>query len=92
VQPHATATAINQQLSKLNARKTAAHRPGVESRRLGGDCLADKAASAWKKTSGFHPVTAFADHGADGNGEPLAIVLRNGSACYLRNSAGSMIK
>jgi hypothetical protein len=25
-------------------------------------------------------MTAFADHGADGNGEPLAIVLRTGSA------------
>jgi hypothetical protein len=32
------------------------------------------------KTFGFHPMTAFADHGAGGNGEPLAIVLRNGSA------------
>ncbi len=34
----------------------------------------------WKKTFGFRPVTAFADHGASGNGEPLAIVLRAGSA------------
>ena len=25
-------------------------------------------------------MTAFADHGADGNGEPLAIVLRAGNA------------
>ena len=29
---------------------------------------------------GFHPLTAFADHGADGNGEPLAIMLRPGNA------------
>ena len=29
---------------------------------------------------GFHPMTAFADHGADGNGELLAIVLQAGSA------------
>jgi len=34
-----------------------------------------EAAPTWKKTFGFHPLTAFADHGADGNGEPLAIML-----------------
>jgi hypothetical protein len=34
----------------------------------------------WKKTFGFHPMTAWADHGPDGNGEPLAIVLRAGNA------------
>jgi hypothetical protein len=39
-----------------------------------------EAAPTWKKTFGFHPMTAFADHGADGNGEPLALVLRAGSA------------
>jgi Transposase DDE domain group 1 len=33
-----------------------------------------------EKTFGFHSMTAFADHGASGNGEPLAIVLRAGSA------------
>jgi hypothetical protein len=37
-----------------------------------------EAAPTWKKT--FHPLAAFADHGAGGNGEPLAIVLRAGSA------------
>jgi Transposase DDE domain group 1 len=40
----------------------------------------EQAAPTWKKTFGFHPMTAFADHGADGNGEPLAIVLRAGGA------------
>jgi Transposase DDE domain group 1 len=40
----------------------------------------EQAAPTWKKTFGFHPMTAFADHGASGNGEPLAIVLRAGSA------------
>jgi hypothetical protein len=40
----------------------------------------EQAAPTWKKTFGFHPMTAFADHGAGGNGEPLAIVLRTGSA------------
>src|SRR5438105_9026736 len=38
------------------------------------------AASTWKRTFGFHPMTAFADHGPDGSGEPLAIVLRPGNA------------
>jgi hypothetical protein len=40
----------------------------------------DKAAPTWKKTFGFHPLTVFADHGAQGSGEPLAIVLRPGNA------------
>ena len=39
-----------------------------------------EAAPTWKKTFGFHPLTAFADHGADGNGEPLAIMRRAGGA------------
>jgi hypothetical protein len=39
-----------------------------------------QAAPTWKKSFGFHPLAAFADHGASGNGEPLAIVLRAGSA------------
>jgi hypothetical protein len=40
----------------------------------------DQAAPTWKKTFGFHPLTAFADHGPEGSGEPLAIVLRPGNA------------
>jgi hypothetical protein len=40
----------------------------------------EQAAPTWKKTFGFHPLTAWADHGPDGNGEPLAIVLRPGNA------------
>src|SRR5487761_1510981 len=40
----------------------------------------DQAAPTWKKTFGFHPLTVFADHGAGGSGEPLAIVLRPGNA------------
>ena len=39
-----------------------------------------QAAPTWKKTFGFHPMTVFADHGTDGSGEPLAIVLRPGNA------------
>jgi hypothetical protein len=40
----------------------------------------EQAAATWKKTYGFHPLTAFADHGADGSGEPLTIALRPGNA------------
>jgi hypothetical protein len=40
----------------------------------------EEAAPTWKKTFGFHPMTAFADHGASGTGEPLAIMLRAGGA------------
>ena len=40
----------------------------------------EQAAATWKKTFGFHPMTAWADHGAGGNGEPLAIVHRPGNA------------
>jgi hypothetical protein len=39
-----------------------------------------QAAPTWKRTFGHHPMTAFADHGAGGGGEPLAIVLRPGNA------------
>jgi Transposase DDE domain group 1 len=40
----------------------------------------DQARPTWKKTYGFHPLTVFADHGSEGSGEPLAIVLRPGNA------------
>ena len=40
----------------------------------------EQAAPTWRKTFGFHPLAAFADHGAAGNGEPLAIMLRTGGA------------
>jgi hypothetical protein len=40
----------------------------------------EQAAPTWKKTFGFHPMTAWADHGASGNGESLAISLRPGNA------------
>ena len=33
----------------------------------------EKAAPTWKKTYGFHPLAAFADHSAGAGGEPLAI-------------------
>ena len=40
----------------------------------------EQAAATWKKTFGFHPLAAFADHGPQGAGEPLAILLRPGNA------------
>jgi Transposase DDE domain group 1 len=40
----------------------------------------ENATPTWKKTFGFHPMTAFADHGTNGAGEPLALVLRPGNA------------
>jgi Transposase DDE domain group 1 len=40
----------------------------------------EQASPTWKKTFGHHPMTAWADHGAAGNGEPLAICLRPGKA------------
>jgi hypothetical protein len=40
----------------------------------------EKAAPTWKKTFGFHPLAAFADHGAGAAGEALAIMLRPGNA------------
>jgi hypothetical protein len=38
------------------------------------------AAPTWKHTFGFHPMTAFLDHGPGGTGETAALVLRRGNA------------
>lgn len=40
----------------------------------------EHAAPTFKKGFGFHPLWAFVDHGPDGTGEPLAVLLRPGSA------------
>jgi len=40
----------------------------------------EQAMPTWKKTYGHHPLTAFADHGPGGSGEPLAFLLRPGNA------------
>jgi DDE family transposase len=40
----------------------------------------EQAMPTWKKTYGHHPLTAFADHGPAGAGEPLAFLLRPGNA------------
>lgn len=38
------------------------------------------AAPTFKRTFGFHPLLAFCDHGSQGSGEPLAVLLRPGNA------------
>ena len=40
----------------------------------------DQAAPTFKHGFGFHPLCAFADHGPDGAGEPVAMMLRAGNA------------
>ena len=40
----------------------------------------EHAAPTFKRGYGFHPLTAFLDHGAEGTGEPVAILLRPGNA------------
>src|SRR5450759_2025011 len=40
----------------------------------------EHAAPTFKRGFGFHPLTAFLDHGPDGTGEALAILLRPGNA------------
>ena len=38
----------------------------------------EHAEPTYKRGFGFHPLWAFADHGPDGSGEPLAVLLRPG--------------
>ncbi len=40
----------------------------------------EDAKPTYKRGYGFHPLWAFADHGPDGSGEPLAVLLRPGNA------------
>ena len=40
----------------------------------------EQAAPTFKRGYGFHPLCAFVDHGAEGSGEPLALMLRAGNA------------
>jgi hypothetical protein len=50
----------------------------------------EQAAATWKKTWGFHPLASFADHGGDGGGEPLAIMLRPGNAGSVRHEVAQV--
>jgi hypothetical protein len=38
------------------------------------------AAPTFKRGFGFHPLWAFVDHGSEGTGEPLSVLLRTGNA------------
>ena len=40
----------------------------------------EQAAPTFKRGFGFHPLCAFLDHGPEGTGEPLAVLLRRGNA------------
>jgi hypothetical protein len=40
----------------------------------------ENAAPTFKRGFGFHPLWAFVDHGPDGTGEPLSVMLRPGNA------------
>lgn len=40
----------------------------------------ESAAATYKRGFGFHPLWAFVDHGSEGTGEPLAVLLRAGNA------------
>jgi hypothetical protein len=40
----------------------------------------EQARPTFKRGFGFHPLTVFVDHGPDGTGEPLALLLRAGNA------------
>jgi Transposase DDE domain group 1 len=40
----------------------------------------ESAAPTFKRGFGFHPLWAFADHGVEGTGEPLSVLLRAGNA------------
>lgn len=40
----------------------------------------ESATATFKKGFGFHPLGSWVDHGPDGTGEPLAIMLRPGNA------------
>ena len=40
----------------------------------------EQAAPTYKRGFGFHPLCAFVDHGQDGTGEPVAMLLRAGNA------------
>lgn len=40
----------------------------------------ENARPTFKRGFGFHPLCAFVDHGSEGTGEPLAILLRPGNA------------
>ena len=45
----------------------------------------EQAAPTFKRGFGFHPLWTFLDHGSDGTGEPLSVLLRRGNAGSVRH-------
>ena len=52
----------------------------VDATLVGSHSEKEQAKPTFKRGFGFHPLCAFLDHGADGTGEPLQIMLRPGNA------------
>jgi hypothetical protein len=52
----------------------------VDATLVGAHSEKELAAPTFKRGFGHHPLWAFADHGGDGTGEPLAVTLRPGNA------------
>ena len=52
----------------------------VDATLVGSHSEKEQAKPTFKKGFGFHPLCAFVDHGAEGTGEPLQILLRPGNA------------
>jgi hypothetical protein len=44
----------------------------------------EQAAPTFKRGYGFHPLCTFVDHGCDGTGEPLSVLLRAGTPGRIR--------
>ena len=47
---------------------------------VGSHSEKERAAPTYKQGFGFHPLWSFVDHGGEGTGEPLSVLLRPGNA------------
>jgi len=52
----------------------------VDATLVGSHSEKENARPTFKRGFGFHPLCVFVDHGADGTGEPLQVMLRPGNA------------
>ncbi len=52
----------------------------VDGTLVGSHSEKEQARPTFKRGFGFHPLCVFVDHGADGTGEPLQVMLRPGNA------------
>jgi len=81
----ATARAAVWQLAGTHApdHKVSAERPlvvDIDATLVTSHSEKEDARPTFKRGYGHHPLWAFADHGQDGTGEPLAVLLRPGNA------------